>query len=184
MITLGINYSQMHDSSACIVRDGELLFAVAEERLSRIKHDAGFPHLAIEACFEFTGVRAEQLDEVCFGRQTAGPGYRHDLKLYALGGGPISDLKVMKLRATIWPEQSADAVCGSSLGARDQRLRMFRVRGFGDRRDGWPRGVGIDVDLAREKWPRRARADDSVSRFRGTVLQRVHRLPWLCAEQR
>ena len=35
MISLGINYSQMHDSSACIVRDGELLFAVAEERLSR-----------------------------------------------------------------------------------------------------------------------------------------------------
>jgi hypothetical protein len=31
MITLGINYSQMHDSSACIVRDGELLFAVADE---------------------------------------------------------------------------------------------------------------------------------------------------------
>src|SRR5713226_3970591 len=32
MITVGINYSHMHDSSACIVRDGELLFAVAEER--------------------------------------------------------------------------------------------------------------------------------------------------------
>jgi len=39
----------MHDSSACIVRDGELLFAVAEERISRIKHDAGFPRLAIRA---------------------------------------------------------------------------------------------------------------------------------------
>ena len=42
MLTLGINYSQMHDSSACVVRDGELLFAVAEERLSRVKHDARF----------------------------------------------------------------------------------------------------------------------------------------------
>ncbi len=50
MITLGINYSQMHDSSACIVRDGELLFAVAEERISRLKHDAGFPKNAIRAC--------------------------------------------------------------------------------------------------------------------------------------
>jgi predicted NodU family carbamoyl transferase len=37
MIALGINYTQMHDSSACIVRDGEILFAVAEERLSRMK---------------------------------------------------------------------------------------------------------------------------------------------------
>jgi predicted NodU family carbamoyl transferase len=32
MIALGINYSQMHDSSACIVRDGEVLFAFAKER--------------------------------------------------------------------------------------------------------------------------------------------------------
>ena len=31
MISLGIDYSQMHDSSACIARDGEVLFAVAEE---------------------------------------------------------------------------------------------------------------------------------------------------------
>ncbi len=49
MITLGYNYSQMHDSSACIARDGELLFAVAEERISRIKHDAGFPRMAIHS---------------------------------------------------------------------------------------------------------------------------------------
>ena len=35
MLTLGINYSQMHDSSACLVRDGKLLFAVAEERICR-----------------------------------------------------------------------------------------------------------------------------------------------------
>ena len=57
MITLGINYSQMHDSSACIVRDGELLFAVAEERISRVKHDARFPRFAIQACLDFAKVR-------------------------------------------------------------------------------------------------------------------------------
>ena len=28
MISIGINYSQMHDSSACIARDGELLYAM------------------------------------------------------------------------------------------------------------------------------------------------------------
>jgi hypothetical protein len=55
MITLGINYSQLHDSSACIVRDGELLFAVAEERISRLKHDSRFPSNAIRACLDFTG---------------------------------------------------------------------------------------------------------------------------------
>ena len=50
MISLGINYSEMHDSAACIARDGHILFAVAEERLSRLKHDARFPSLSIEAC--------------------------------------------------------------------------------------------------------------------------------------
>jgi carbamoyltransferase len=109
MITLGINYSQMHDSSACIVRDEELLFAVAEERLSRLKHDAGFPRLAIQACLEFAGVRAEQLDEVCFGWQNAGPVYRHDLKLYALGKWPVTYLNVLNSTrhfASMWHQES------------------------------------------------------------------------------
>src|SRR5258705_2668176 len=83
MITLGINYSQMHDSSACIVRDGELLFAVAEERISRLKHDAGFPNLAIQACLDFAKGTAGQIGSVCFGWQTACPVVRHDLKLVA-----------------------------------------------------------------------------------------------------
>ncbi len=83
MLTLGINYSQMHDSSACIVRDGELLFAVAEERISRVKHDAAFPRLAVQACVDFACVQADQLDEVCFGWPQAGASYRHDLKCFA-----------------------------------------------------------------------------------------------------
>ena len=92
MITLGINYSQMHDSSACLVRDGELVFAVAEERISRLKHDARFPQNAIQACLDFAGVTARQLDEVCFGWQVPGASFRHDLKCYASGSMPVSYL--------------------------------------------------------------------------------------------
>src|ERR1700679_2162797 len=62
MISLGINYSQVHDSSACIARDGEVLFAVAEERLSRTKHDARFPELSIRACLDFAGVSPSDVD--------------------------------------------------------------------------------------------------------------------------
>ena len=57
MISLGINYSQMHDSSACIARDGEVLFAIAEERLSRVKQDASFPVRAIRACLDFANIK-------------------------------------------------------------------------------------------------------------------------------
>ncbi|MGC2421822.1 MAG: carbamoyltransferase C-terminal domain-containing protein [Candidatus Acidiferrales bacterium] len=85
MITLGINYSQMHDSSACIARDGEVLFAVAEERLSRVKHDARFPALAIRACFDFARVRPEELDFICQGWSRPRAAYLHDLSCFVTG---------------------------------------------------------------------------------------------------
>jgi carbamoyltransferase len=85
VLSLGINYSQMHDSSACIARDGETLFAVAEERLSRAKHDAAFPVRAIQACFDFAGVKASDLDFVCFGWQPPRATYLHDVRDYLSG---------------------------------------------------------------------------------------------------
>src|SRR5271155_3701354 len=89
MITLGINYSQMHDSSACIVRDGEVLFAVAEERLSRVKHDARFPVLAIRACLDFARVRPDDLDFVCQGWSNPRVAFLHDLSCFATGKQPV-----------------------------------------------------------------------------------------------
>lgn len=95
MLTIGINYSQMHDSSACIVRDGELLFAVAEERLTRVKHDPRFPQSAVRACLDFANVRPDDLDEVCFAWQRPGVTLRHDLKCYARGASPVNYLSVL-----------------------------------------------------------------------------------------
>ena len=95
MFVLGLNYSQMHDSSACLIRDGQLLFAVAEERISRLKHDARFPHLAIQACLDFAKLRPDQIDEVCVGWQSPAATYRHDLKLFATAQWPVSYLNVL-----------------------------------------------------------------------------------------
>ena len=89
MISIGINYTQMHDSSACIVRDGGVLHAVAEERLSRAKHDARFPALAIRACLEWSGIRAEDVDFVCQGWSPPRTGFLHDLRCYATGKQPV-----------------------------------------------------------------------------------------------
>ncbi len=90
MISLGINYSEMHDSAACIARDGHILFAVAEERLSRLKHDARFPSLSIEACLAAASIRADQLDFVCFGWPPAIEALKHDLKCMATGSLPLN----------------------------------------------------------------------------------------------
>ena len=95
MLSLGINYSQMHDSSACIVRNGELLFAVAEERLSRVKHDALFPVLAVRACLDFACVRPDELDYICFGWSEPRVAYLHDLADFARGRHPVSYLNVL-----------------------------------------------------------------------------------------
>jgi carbamoyltransferase len=127
MLTLGINYSQMHDSSACIVRDGELLFAVAEERISRLKHDAGFPKNAIRACLDFAKVGAEQLDEVCFGWQTAGPVYRHDLKCYATGKMPLTYLNGLNSTLhflSMWHQESGAKKFAQQFGPAKAKMRF------------------------------------------------------------
>jgi carbamoyltransferase len=97
MISIGINYSQVHDSSACIARDGEIVFAVAEERLSRVKHDARFPELAIRACLDFASVSPSQVDFVCFGWPRVGVSVRHDLKCMVKGYHPIDYTSVASL---------------------------------------------------------------------------------------
>lgn len=85
MISIGINYSQMHDSSACIARGGEVLFAVAEERLSRVKHDARFPVLSIQACLDFASMQPGDVDFVCQGWSRPSAPFLHDLKNFATG---------------------------------------------------------------------------------------------------
>jgi carbamoyltransferase len=127
VITLGINYSQMHDSSACIVRDGELLFAVAEERLSRLKHDARFPQLAIQACLDFAKISAADVDEVCFGWQHIGALYRHDLKLYATGRWPLNYLNLLnssRYFLSMWHQQNGAKVFRRTYGSTKARMRF------------------------------------------------------------
>ncbi len=127
MLTLGVNYSQMHDSSACIVRDGQILFAIAEERLSRVKHDARFPHLAIRACLDFAKARPDQLDEVCFGWQHPGATLRHDLKCFATGASPITYLNVLNTARhflSMWHQNGGANLFRHHLGATRARMRF------------------------------------------------------------
>src|SRR5919109_2838813 len=55
------------DASAAIVRDGEVVFAIAEERLNRVKHFGGFPVLAIQACLDAVGAKISDVDHVAIG---------------------------------------------------------------------------------------------------------------------
>jgi carbamoyltransferase len=127
MLTLGLNYAQMHDSSACIVRDGETLFAVAEERLSRVKHDARFPVLAIRACLDFTGIRSEEIDFVCQGWSLPRTGFLHDLRCYASGKQPVDSralLNSTRYFLSMWHQKSGENRFRQLFGPTKARFRF------------------------------------------------------------
>jgi carbamoyltransferase len=55
-----------HDSAACLLKNGEIVAAAQEERFTRKKHDAGFPHHAIQYCLKEAGISATQIDNLVF----------------------------------------------------------------------------------------------------------------------
>src|SRR5438094_813872 len=65
MRILGIS-AFYHDSAAALIDDGRIVAAAQEERFSRRKHDAAFPHNAISYCLAEAGVGVEELCNVVF----------------------------------------------------------------------------------------------------------------------
>jgi carbamoyltransferase len=63
IVILGIN-SGHPDSSACIIINGELIFAIEEERINRVKHWAGLPINAIEACLNYCNITILDVDYI------------------------------------------------------------------------------------------------------------------------
>ena len=76
MIVLGINGGTAfendeypigfmnHDAAAVLMKDGEVLAAIEEERLSRIKHSNCFPVNAIRWCLKTTGYGWDDIDRI------------------------------------------------------------------------------------------------------------------------
>ncbi|NIK91351.1 carbamoyltransferase [Mangrovimonas sp. CR14] len=67
MYILGINAFHA-DSSAALLKDGEVIYATEEERFERIKHWAGLPLKSIEFCLESEGITLEDVSAICIGR--------------------------------------------------------------------------------------------------------------------
>ncbi len=65
MYILGIS-AFYHDSAACLLKDGEIIAAVQEERFTRKKHDASFPCHAIKYCIDEAKIAPNQIDHVVF----------------------------------------------------------------------------------------------------------------------
>lgn len=96
MNVLGINSSGYHESSVCLLQEGQVIFACAEERLSRIKQDKRFPKLAIAACLDSLGLKPEEIDHVAFSFPHGLSASQHDLKLLLSGQWPLSRTRLEK----------------------------------------------------------------------------------------
>lgn len=55
-----------HDSAACLLKDGEIVAAAQEERFTRIKHDARFPHHAVKYCLSEANIAGGEVENVAF----------------------------------------------------------------------------------------------------------------------
>ena len=65
MIVLGI--ADNHDSGAAVVINGQLVSAVNQERVDRVKHSSAFPWGALDAALDLAGVKAREVDRIAVG---------------------------------------------------------------------------------------------------------------------
>lgn len=60
MVILGINAS--HTATACLLKDGEILACISEERLTRIKNKTGLPVLSVKECLKIANLNISDVD--------------------------------------------------------------------------------------------------------------------------
>jgi carbamoyltransferase len=89
MWVLGINHS-LHESSVCLLRDDEVVFATAEERLSRIKYDSSFPRTAIVAALHAACITPDEIAAIGLSWPRATVGLLHDLRQVLRGAMPVN----------------------------------------------------------------------------------------------
>jgi carbamoyltransferase len=110
MNVLGIN-AYHGDVSAALVRDGELVAAVEEERFRRVKHWAGFPTESIRSCLSIGGIEASDIDVFAVSRDPGAHLWRK--ALYAFRRRPglslIRDRARNRSRIADLPSEIAEA---------------------------------------------------------------------------
>ena len=89
-----------HDAAACLVKDGEVIAAAQEERLTRRKFDPALPVNAYHACLAEVGLSPADVDAMAFYEV---PSRKLSRILWSMGQG-IGDLRSV---LSTWTEKTA-----------------------------------------------------------------------------
>jgi carbamoyltransferase len=119
MIVLGVN-AYHGDVSAALLRDGDLVAAVEEERFRRVKHWAGFPRDAIRACLDMAGVTPKEVDHFAISRNPRANLLRK--ALFMLKNRPSISLLRDRVKNASRVEDVASRL-GEALGARGEEIK-------------------------------------------------------------
>ena len=55
-----------HDSSAALIKDGKIIYAIQEERFTRIKHDSSFPKESIKYILKNSDIKLSEVNSIVF----------------------------------------------------------------------------------------------------------------------
>jgi carbamoyltransferase len=120
MNILGIN-AYHGDASVALVRDGQLVAAMEEERLNRRKHCAGFPSLAAKAVLADAGIAAGDIDHVAVSRDPKAN--LHKKILFAIQKRPSFTKLVKDRLANVAKVRGVDEALATALGVAPGALR-------------------------------------------------------------
>jgi carbamoyltransferase len=94
---LGLN-AYHADAAACLVKDGDLVAAVEEERFRRIKHWGGFPSESIRYCLDEAGISLADVSHVAVNSDNAANRWRKFAYVLTSGVRPSYVLKRLRHR--------------------------------------------------------------------------------------
>jgi len=171
LLVLGIN-AHHADAAAVLMQDGRLVAAVAEERLNRIKHCAGFPTLATQEVLRIGGVDLRDVTDIAIARDSKANlrsrlawVFRNlhrtskavrkrladragladlDIQLCEAGGIPQSALRAKVRRVEHHLAHAASAFLVSPF----ERAAILTLDGFGDFASAlWGEGAGREIKV-------------------------------------
>lgn len=118
-LVLGLN-SAHGDASAALIGESGILAAIAEERINRQKHCAGFPRLAVAEVLRLAGASPSDITDIAVARNT-----RANLaaKLRYVAARPLTGIPNAITRLTIHREvASSSKLVAEALGVEDSRI--------------------------------------------------------------